>query len=102
MITLIEEHKNSVVELCRKFLVRRLDLFGSAATGKFSAQKSDLDFLVSFRTEDPREYKRCYFALAEALEKLFDRRVDLVTERSVRNPYFREVIEQTRQPLYAA
>ena len=48
----------------------------------------------------PTEYTENYFGLAEALEQLFGRRVDLLTERSVRNPYFREVIEATRQLVY--
>jgi predicted nucleotidyltransferase len=101
MISLVTQKKNEVSALCKQFKVRRLDLFGSAATENFSGA-SDLDFVVSFTDEEPREYARCYFSLANALEKLFQRRVDLVTERSIRNPYFREEIEQTRQPVYGA
>ena len=48
----------------------------------------------------PTEYTENYFGLAEALERLFGRQVDLLTERSVRNPYFREIIEATRQLIY--
>lgn len=100
MIDLIEKNRAALAELCRRFRVRRLDLFGSAAKGTFDADRSDLDFVVAFVTEEPREYTQCYFALADALERLFQRPVDLVTERSVRNPYFRQIIEQTRQPVY--
>jgi predicted nucleotidyltransferase len=67
MIALIHQQKAALVELCRRFNVQRLDLFGSAAKG---------------------------------LEQLFGRRVDLVTERSIRNPYFREVVTATRQAIY--
>ena len=101
MISLVTQKKNEVSALCKEFKVRRLDLFGSAANEKFS-DASDLDFVVSFTDEEQREYSRCYFSLADALEKLFQRHVDLVTERSIRNPYFREEIEQTRQPVYGA
>ena len=101
MISLVTQKKNEVSALCRQFKVRRLDLFGSAAKADFS-DASDLDFVVSFTEEEPREYTRCYFSLADALEKLFQRHVDLVTERSIRNPYFREEIELTRQPVYGA
>jgi uncharacterized protein len=101
MIALIAQKKNEVSALCKQFKVRRLDLFGSAAKENFS-EASDLDFVVSFSDEEPREYARCYFSLANALEKLFERHVDLITERSIRNPHFREEIELTRQPLYGA
>lgn len=101
MLALVANKKNEVSALCKQFKVRRLDLFGSAAKEKFS-DASDLDFVVSFSSEEPREYAQCYFSLVEALEKLFRRHVDLVTERSIRNPYFREEIELTRQPVYGA
>lgn len=101
MLALVAQKKNEASALCKQFKVRRLDLFGSAAKKSFT-EASDLDFVVSFSDEEPREYARCYFSLADGLEKLFQRHVDLVTERSVRNPYFREEIELTRQPLYGA
>ncbi len=101
MLPLVAKNKNEVSALCKKFKVRRLDLFGSAA-GKNFSDDSDLDFVVSFSEEEPDEYTRCYFSLADALEKLFRRRVDLVTERSIRNPFFREEIELTRQTVYGA
>ena len=99
MLALVAQKKSEISGLCKQFKVRRLDLFGSAAKETFTGA-SDLDFVVSFSTEEPREYARCYFSLADALEKLFQRHVDLVTERSIRNPYFREEIELTRQPVY--
>jgi predicted nucleotidyltransferase len=102
MISIVSQKKNEVTEICRQFKVRRLDLFGSATKQTFNEASSDLDFVVSFSTQEPDEYTRCYFDLAQALEKLFRRNVDLVTERSVRNPYFRQVIEQTREPVYGA
>ncbi len=102
MISIVSQKSNEVRELCQQFKVRRLDLFGSAAKQTFQESSSDLDFVVSFSTQEPDEYARCYFSLAQALEKLFRRNVDLVTERSVRNPYFRQVIEQTREPVYGA
>lgn len=102
MIALVEQKKNEVAALCKKFKVHRLDLFGSATKKNFRADSSDLDFLVSFDEKEPGEYSRCYFDLADSLEKLFQRRVDLVTERSVRNPYFRQAIDETREMVYAA
>lgn len=75
-------------------------LFGSAAQGNFQAESSDLDFLVRLDESQPAEYTENYFGLATELERLFGRPVDLVTERSVRNPYFRQVVEATRQLVY--
>lgn len=102
MISLVAQKQAEVAALCRKFKVRRLDLFGSAANNRFNDADSDLDFVVSFSDQEPAEYSRCYFSLADALEKLFQREVDLITERSIRNPYFRQAIEQTREPVYGA
>lgn len=88
--------------LCRKFRVKRLDLFGSAASGDDRLQARDLDFLVDFGDLSPTEYAEAYFGLREALERLFSRSVDLVTAPSVRNPFFKQRLEQTRSTLYAA
>ena len=92
MISLVSEKQVEVAALCRKFKVRQLDLFGSATKANFKNGSSDLDFLVSFSEQEPSEYTRCYFSLADALEVLFQRHVDLITERSIRNPYFRQEI----------
>lgn len=101
MTTLIEEKRDGITQLCRNFQVKRLDLFGSAARGDFRADSSDLDFIVSFLVQDPSEYARCYFGLAHGLEQLFQRPVDLVTEASIRNPYFRQSVDSFKQTIYA-
>ena len=100
MVGLLEEKGSALVALCRRFKVKRLYLFGSAARGTLRPDTSDLDFLVVLDESSPAEYTENYFGLAEELERLFARRVDLVTERSVRNPYFRQVLEATRQLVY--
>jgi predicted nucleotidyltransferase len=87
--------------LCRRYGVRRLDLFGSAATNAFDPQRSDLDFLVEF-DDDPAHLFDRYFGLKESLEALYGRSVDLVTTGSLRNPYFIDAVAQTRRPVYAA
>lgn len=92
--------QESLSNVCRRFRVERLYLFGSAAEGSFDSKRSDLDFLVSLEEQPSSEYAHNYLGLAEALEQLFGRRVDLVTERSIRNPYFRETIVATRQLVY--
>jgi predicted nucleotidyltransferase len=99
MIPLVEERTADLADLCRHYGVRRLDVFGSAATGTFREDTSDLDFVVDFADRSPG-YADRYLAFAEALEAMFSRKVDLVTERSIRNPYFRRAVEATRQTVY--
>ncbi len=102
MHRLIEAKRAEVAELCRRFCVRRLDLFGSAARGTFDAASSDFDFLVEFEALPPAAYADSYFCLKEALERLLGQGVDLITSSSVGNPYFRESVNASRQTLYAA
>jgi predicted nucleotidyltransferase len=90
-----------VARLCLEYHVRRLDLFGSAAV-QDEPQSRDLDFLVEFLPLPLGEYSNAFFGLLESLEQLFDRPIDLVIDSAIRNPYFRESVEGTRRPLYAA
>jgi hypothetical protein len=103
MISLIENNYEAIKDLCVKFRVRRLELFGSAIDDEnFDPENSDLDFLVEFQPLKQGEYADTYFGLLEALESLFNRHVDLVMVRAVKNPYFLEVINRSRKVLYAA
>ena len=101
MIPSIEATRVPLAQLCTHYQVRSLEIFGSAATGKLR-EDSDLDFLVDFQPVDSMSPADQYFGLLEALEELFGRRVDLLTRRSLRNPYFVNSVENTRQLLYAA
>ena len=103
MIPELTTKRAEIEALCRKLGVKRLDVFGSAATGDFKPETSDLDFLVEF--EDNAKgpgYAHHYFDLKDALEALFDRHVDLVVSSAIRNPYFRASAERSRVQLYAA
>ncbi len=99
---IIEENRQALEVLCKTFRVRRLDLFGSTANGRFEAETSDLDFLVEFHEIEDGGYADAYFGLLEGLKTLFRRDVDLVVISAVKNPYFRESIERSRTNLYAA
>ena len=103
MIDEIALRRDEVRAVCRRFHVRRLDLFGSAARGDFDPQRSDVDFLVEFdRTHPDALSLRTYFGLKEALEGLLGRPVDLVEPGAVRNPYPKASIEGSREPVFAA
>lgn len=102
MVREIESQRGALEALCRRYRVRRLELFGSAVGESFDPRSSDLDFLVEFTDLPANGYADAYFGLAEALRELFDRDVDLVVLSAVKNPYFRESIERSRTLLYAA
>ena len=102
MIDEIAQHRDELAALCRRFHVRRLDLFGSAARGDFDPGKSDIDFLVELDRAAAQRPFDAYFGLKEALEELFGRPVDLVETGAVRNPYLKASIEESRENVYAA
>ncbi len=99
MSPFLTTHTAAIERLCLRHEVARLDVFGSAVRGDFDPGRSDLDFLVSF-CPDATNLEN-YLALAEGLESLLGRKVDLVIERAIRNPYFRRSVEASRQPVYA-
>jgi predicted nucleotidyltransferase len=100
MIEKVEARRAEISALCRRFNVRRLDLFGSAARGTDFTEQSDLDFLVVYADEHPPALSE-FFALRDGLSALLGRPVDLTMESALRNPYLRAAIEQSRQPVHA-
>jgi hypothetical protein len=101
LIELIDKKRGELAELCRRYGVERLYLFGSALSDRFIPGSSDLDFVVEMRNREPTgSYADRYFGFAEELERLFGRPIDLITEQSIRNPYFRHEVETTRQLIY--
>ncbi|MBI2969928.1 MAG: nucleotidyltransferase domain-containing protein [Gammaproteobacteria bacterium] len=100
--TTFDQYRPELEQLCRRYHVRRLELFGSAAIDRGKPGKSDLDFLVEFEPVAPGTYADTYFGLLEALEQIFGGPVDLVVESAIKNPYFRQSVNQSRTLLYAA
>jgi hypothetical protein len=97
-----EEIAPQLEALCRQYAVKRLDIFGSATTGEFDAERSDIDFIVELQPCTPGERADRYFGLLFALEDLFARKVDLIEESAIKNPYFRRAVDESRQLVYAA
>ena len=100
MISEIAKRSKELEQLCMLYRVRRLDLFGSAATGWRNHRESDLDFIVEFQSLPAGEYADTYFGLLEALERLFGCPVDLVVGSAIKNPYFLQSVEKTRTAVY--
>jgi uncharacterized protein len=93
--------EETIAALCRRFGVRRLSVFGSAATEAFDPERSDVDFLVEFDPDADGLFD-AYFGLKEELERLVGRPVDLVMPKSLENPYFAASVERSRRDVYAA
>ena len=103
MLQLIEMRRRDIAELCKRFHVKRLEVFGSAARGSdFDPARSDVDLLVTYESSTSRPTLEEYFAFREQLEALFGRSVDLVMAGAVRNPYVRADIERSRELVYEA
>lgn len=96
------DHKRvPIAELCNRYGVAVLELFGSGTTDRWSATESDVDFVVTFRPEHAMGLADRYLGLAEALEAVLGRPVDLITPASIRNPYFRDEVNVSRTRIYA-
>ena len=103
MIAAITSRREELAALCRRFHVRRLDVFGSAARGDFDPACSDLDFLVEFAAADDDLAR--FVDFKEALEALLARRVDLVDRKAIetsQNYIRKRHILTGAEPIYAA
>jgi predicted nucleotidyltransferase len=97
----IEEKREEIAELCRKHHVIRLSIFGSAVRDDFNPATSDVDVLVAFTPALESGYAKNFYSLEDNLVNLFQRRVDLITEGVIKNPYRLRSIEQDKVLVYA-
>jgi predicted nucleotidyltransferase len=102
MVAVIEGKREAIVELCRRFGVVRLHIFGSAVRDDFRPGESDVDLLVDFGSMDGRSKAHAYFDLLDELRRILGADVDLVMTGAVKNHYLARDIEQTKIELYAA
>ena len=100
VIPLVASRTPQIRNLCRRHHVKRLDIFGSAVNGDFHPDESDIDFLVQFDDSPEAQRFETRFQLTEELKALFGRSVDLVDDSAIQNPYFRDEVDQTREPIY--
>ncbi len=98
-MTILDEHINDIKSLCFKYNVKRLFAFGSVLTERFD-DKSDIDFIVDFELLDHFSYVDNYYNLKFSLEDKLQRKVDLLEEKAIKNPYFQQMINQKRQLIY--
>lgn len=96
----ISDKKKDFQSLCKAHRVKYLYAFGSSVTAKFDMDHSDIDLLVEIDTPDPVERGDTLLSLWDTFEIFFKRKVDLLTESSIHNPYLRQSIDSTKILIY--
>jgi len=102
MNRVVQEKLKDMADLCKIRGVRRLTLFGSAATDSFDRFSSDLDLIVEFNPTSPVQHADNFFGLMEDLQRLFEVPVDLIELGPIRNPFFKQAVAETQEVLYEA
>lgn len=99
MNKILKENINKIKVLCASHNVKTLFAFGSVCTEKYD-KSSDIDLLISFKPMDFADYADNYFLIADKFEEIFQRPVDLVTDKSLSNPFFIDSVNQTKTQIY--
>ncbi|MCH6234792.1 nucleotidyltransferase family protein [Cognataquiflexum rubidum] len=98
-MTIVDKNIDQVKELCNKHMVSKLFVFGSILTDHFG-KTSDIDFLVDFEGVEIYDYADNYFDFKKSLENLFQRKVDLLENKAINNPFLRENIDSSKRLIY--
>ena len=101
MNRILTDRINELKRFCEIYKVRKMYAFGSVCSDQFT-EDSDIDFLISFENISFEQYTDNYFELHYKLQELFNRKIDLITENSLSNPYFIKGVDQSKQLIYAA
>lgn len=96
----ILKHATDFKALCQTHNVKYLYAFGSSTTDKFDSEKSDIDLLVEIEASDPLERGEKLISLWDTFESFFHRKVDMLTDSSIKNPYLRKSIDSTKILIY--
>ncbi len=98
-MSILDKNIKEISSLCAKHKVVKLFVFGSILTKQFN-KNSDIDFVVDFESVDIYEYADNYFSLKTALENLFQRPIDLIEDKAIKNPFLKQSIDQSKQLIY--
>ncbi len=99
-MNLIDKYNSQLISLCEKYNVNELSVFGSVLTNEFNVN-SDVDFVVDFKEVERKLYADNYFNFKKSLENLFNRKIDLLEKIALKNPYFIQVLNDTKKVVYA-
>jgi uncharacterized protein len=102
MLPTLANRSKEIAALCQACGVARLEVFGSATGLDFNPANSDLDLLVTFNEAARARAFDAFFDLREGLEDLFGSRIDLMTDKQIRNPYLAAAVQESRRTIYAA
>lgn len=92
-------HIDQIKKICASNKVKSLFAFGSVTTDELKSD-SDIDLVVDIDDQDPISYSDYYFNIKFELEKILDRRIDLLESKAIRNPYLKEQIERNKVLVY--
>ena len=98
-MNVVDQNINTIRNLCLKHKVNKLYVFGSVLSGTFN-QSSDIDLIVSFKEVILERYADNYFDFKFSLEDLFERNVDLIEDKAIKNPFLRKSIDSTKKLVY--
>ncbi len=98
-MNILEQYKDNIASLCLLHKVRSLYAFGSVLTDSFN-KESDVDLIVDFDPMDVATYADNYYDLKFSLQNIFKRKVDLLEENAIKNPYFRQTLNSSRKVVY--
>ncbi|GAA4301468.1 nucleotidyltransferase family protein [Compostibacter hankyongensis] len=98
-MSILDKHINDIQKLCESHNVKRLYAFGSVLTDNFR-KESDIDLIVDFNPIDISDYADNYFDLKFSLQDVLNRPVDLLEEKAIKNPYFKQAVQPKRQLVY--
>lgn len=98
-MSIIEKNLDKISDLCDKHKVASLFVFGSVLTDNFK-KSSDIDLLVNFSGVDLYDYADNYFDFKTSMEKLLKRKIDLLEDKAVNNPYLRKSIDASKRLIY--
>ncbi len=98
---IIHSNKGELIKLCEEFDIKTMYVFGSVTSIEKFDTESDVDFLIAFKNDISAEkYSDNYFDLHYKLELLLGRKIDLVTNNSLKNPYFIESVNKHKELIY--
>jgi predicted nucleotidyltransferase len=96
----IQVNLNEFLTICKTYEVKSLYAFGSSANNQFNEQTSDIDLLIELDTQDPIKRGENLLSLWDKFESLFQRKVDLLTASSIRNPILKQNINASKILIY--
>ena len=98
-MNIVDKNINKLIKLCKKHKVAKLWVFGSVITDKFT-KESDIDLIVAFDNVDLQNYADNYYDFKFSIEELFNRKIDLLEEKAIKNPFFKKSINYSKELIY--